>query len=159
MKKNFHLSWPHLVLSIIGLALSAYSWREHVIIKAGGESGCYVNELINCEKVLSSKYGELRGVPLGAYGLAFFIIVLLTSFSSEADFSPRRFALTQLLVSLVGIATASVLIYISKVVIGAYCPICMATHATTTLLFIFSLRAFFKAKRAENSVADAPRAV
>ncbi len=154
MKKKFHLSWPHLILGIIGLALSAYSWREHNIIKAGGESGCSVSETINCEKVLSSKYGELFGVPLGVYGMVFFAVVLLTSFSTEAEFSPRRFALTQVIVSLAGIATATVLVYISKVIIGAFCPICMATHATTTLLFIFSIIAFFKAKKPSNGVEN-----
>ena len=112
--KNLHLSWPHLALGAIGLALSAYAWHEHLVIKAGNESGCYVSETINCESVLSSKYAELFGVPLGVYGMVFFALVLLTSFSTEAEFSPRRFALTQLVVSLAGIATASVLVYISK---------------------------------------------
>ena len=157
--KNLHLSWPHLALGAIGLALSAYAWHEHLVIKAGNESGCYVSETINCESVLSSKYAELVGIPLGVFGMVYFAVVLMTAISTEADFSPRRFALTQLAVSLVGIATATVLIYISKVIIGAFCPICMATHATTSLLFLFSLRACFRARKLEKGMAAAQNAL
>lgn len=152
--KTLHLSWPHLLLGAAGMALSVYSWHIHRVIKAGGESGCGLSESLNCDKVLSSPYGEFFGIPLGVYGMMFFAIVLLTAVSTEANISWCQFRLTQLAIATAGILTSLGLLYISKVILQAYCPICLGIHTTTTLLFLTSLFQWRKAVRRETS--DAP---
>jgi uncharacterized membrane protein len=141
-------SWPHLVLGLIGFAISAYSLHVHSLIKRGEESGCGISNTINCDKVLASRYGEFLSIPLGVWGMVFFVIVILTAVPSKGSTATRRqTAGWQLGVASAGFVTSVVLTYISKVQIGAFCPICMATHATTLLLFLVSLRSYFKARQ------------
>jgi uncharacterized membrane protein len=134
--KTWHFSWPHIVLSVIGLWLSFDAWQAHMRAKDGGDVGCGVG---TCDKVLTSQYAEFFGIPLGIYGMVYFAVVLLTAISSEANFSWRRFRLTQLALATVGILSSLALTYISKVVLDTLCKICLRVHATTTALFIISL--------------------
>ncbi|HEY0073992.1 MAG TPA: vitamin K epoxide reductase family protein [Abditibacteriaceae bacterium] len=135
----WHFSWPHIALSFVGLWLSYDAWQAHQRVKSGEDSGCEVTATINCDKVLTSQYAEVFGIPLGIYGLVYFLVVLLTSVSSEANFSWRRFRLTQFAVASVGILSSLALTYISKVLLDTFCKICLRVHATTTALFIVSL--------------------
>jgi uncharacterized membrane protein len=141
------ISWPHLILGNIGLALSAYSLYVHGLIKKGEDSGCGFSNTINCDKVLASRYGEFLSIPLGVWGMVFFVIVILTAVTSKGSTTTvKQTAGWQLAVAAAGFITSVALIYISKVLIGAFCPICMATHATTTLLFLASLYTYSKAQ-------------
>lgn len=137
--KTWHFSWPHIALSFVGLWLSFDAWQAHQRIKSGGDSGCGITATINCDKVLTSQYAEFFGIPLGIYGMIYFAVVLLTAVSSEANFSWRRFRLTQLGLATIGILSSLALTYISKVVLDTFCTICLRVHATTTALFVVSL--------------------
>jgi uncharacterized membrane protein len=141
------LSWPHILLSLVGAYLSYDAIRAHALVKAGQDSGCGVTETINCDKVLASEYAEIFGIPLGVYGLVYFAVVALTAISTEADFSPRRWRLIQLALAAAGICSSLALTYISKVVIGSYCSICLKVHATTTTLFLLSLFLWWRARK------------
>jgi uncharacterized membrane protein len=121
------------------LWLSFDAWQAHKLVKSGEDSGCEVTATINCDKVLNSQYAEVFGIPLGIYGLFYFAVVLLTAISSEANFSWRRFRLTQFALASVGILSSLALTYISKVLLDTFCKICLRVHATTTALFIVSL--------------------
>jgi uncharacterized membrane protein len=104
----------------------------------------------------SEKYGTLFGLPWGAWGALFFVIVLLLSVNSTTSTqTPRQIAVWQLGAATIGILTSIGLTYISKAIIGAWCPVCMATHVVTFLLFIVSLAGYLKARRGET----APNAV
>lgn len=141
-------SWPHIVLSLIGGALSAHAWREHLVIKAGQDpSGCTVTATIDCSSVLGSKYAVLFGMPLGAFGLLYFAFVLLTAISNDVNFSWRAFRLQQLAVAAVGFVTSIALTYISHVLIGKWCLICLRVHAVTTALFLISAWCYWQARR------------
>lgn len=141
------LSWPHVVLSVLGMVISLYAWRLHAVIKAGGDSGCGINDTINCDKVLASQYGALFGIPLGAYGLAYFVIVLLVSITTNPQVSLRQETLMRLLVCGAGMLGTVGLSYISYIVLKAACPVCMATHAVVLASFLVALWQFFKARR------------
>jgi uncharacterized membrane protein len=66
---------------------------------------------------------------VGCWGAFFFVIVLLLSVNSAASTqTPRQIAAWQLGAATVGILTSIGLTYISKAIIGAWCPVCMATH-------------------------------
>jgi len=150
------MSWPHLVLGALGFAISFGSLVVHNRLKAGQATGCDFSETINCESVLSSQYGTLFHVPWGVWGMAFFVVVLLGASAKEANVADRaRTAAWRLAVASGGIATSIALTYVSKVLIGAFCPICIATHAATVSLFVVSLIAFLKARKARNNLPPA----
>ncbi len=129
--------WPHVWLGLAGLGISLFSVHEHNIVKAGG-SACAYTETISCDKVLSSAWAAPLGIPLGLFGAFFFGLIILTAISTSPQPKPRPEALTRLLLASVGICGSLGLLYISKVLIGAWCPICMATHTVVLLNFGFA---------------------
>lgn len=148
------VSWPHLVLGLIGFGIAAYSLVVKQRLAAGEDSGCGISASINCDNVIGHRiYGEFLHIPWGVWGMAFFVIVLLTAVNringegQSRAAALRQAALWQLAVATAGILTSVALTYISKAIIGAWCPVCMATHAVTTLLFAVSLVSWFKSRR------------
>lgn len=158
--KSLNISWPQFILGLIGLGISLYSIVVKQRIEAGADTGCGFSESINCDVVIGSeKYGAFLGLPWGAWGAFFFVIVLLLSVNSATSTqTPRQIATWQLGAATVGILTSIGLTYISKAIIGAWCPVCMATHAVTFLLFIVSLVSFLKARRRETTASDVQQA-
>jgi uncharacterized membrane protein len=142
------ISWPHLVLAALGLAVSAYAVVVKNRIAAGSDSGCGISESINCDAVIGSvKWGSFLGIPWGVWGMVFFVIVALTAVSSTQNM--RQFVTQQFAVATVGFLFALGLLYISKVVIGAWCPVCLATHAVLFTLFGVSLYKFLRLSKAD----------
>lgn len=129
------------------MAISLYAWRLHAVIKAGGDSGCGISDTINCDKVLASPYGALFGIPLGAYGLAYFVIVLLVSVTTNPQVTLRQETLMRFLVCSAGMLGTLGLSYISYIVLKAACPVCMATHAVVLISFLVALWQLFKVRR------------
>lgn len=141
--------WPNVVLGLIGIGTSSWAVHVHRLAKAGEDTGCGITDTISCDKVLASRWAELFGIPLGFYGLMFFAIVIVAAIATKTTkATPRQFALQNLGIAAVGFASSLALIFISLVWIKVACPVCLSTHTTTTLLFIFSLVAYFRALRA-----------
>jgi uncharacterized membrane protein len=68
------------VSCFIGTCLSLYSLYHHKLVKlAEGATGaaCNISSTVNCDAVASSAYSEIAGIPLGAFGLGFFIPLML----------------------------------------------------------------------------------
>jgi uncharacterized membrane protein len=145
--KSWHFSWPHIVLAFVGLFFSYQAWQAHLAVARGEESTCGVTQTINCDKVLSSQYAEIFGIPVGVLGMVYFAVVLLTAISNEANFSWPRFRLVQLLVSCAGIASSIGFTYISRVILQTLCLICLRVHSTTTALFVVSLVLWLMARK------------
>lgn len=147
--KNFktRISWPHVILSLLGMGISLYAWQLHAVIKAGGDSGCGISDTINCDKVLASQYGALFGIPLGAYGLAYFVVVLLFSITTNPKVTLWQETLMRFLVCSAGMLGTLGLSYISYIVLKAACPVCMATHAVVLVSFVVALWQLVKARQ------------
>lgn len=136
-----------MYLGALGFAISLYAFRLHAIIKGGGESGCGFTETINCDKVLASQYGAFFGLPLGAYGMAYFVLVILTAVTTNPKISRRQETSQRLVVAGAGLIGAGVLAYISYGILKAACPVCMATHATILAIFAVALWQFLNVRK------------
>jgi uncharacterized membrane protein len=142
--------WPNVILGSLGLLTSGYAVYVHNLAKSGKDTGCGFTETISCDKVLTSKWGEFFGIPLGFYGLVFFAVIIIAAIATrETKATPRQFALLNLGLAAIGFCSSLVLLYISLALIKAACPVCLATHTTTTLLFIASLLQYVKSRRFE----------
>lgn len=130
--------WPAavgLALCSLGFAVAAYLTYEHytsstsLTCPAGGGA-------VNCLKVTTSIYSKIHGVPVAVLGLVFFAVmaVLQTPQAWRSDRWALRVA--RVLWSLVGVATALVLIYDELFRIDAICLWCTSVHGLTLLLFI-----------------------
>ena len=144
-----------MYLGALGFAISLYAFRLHAIIKSGGESGCGFTETINCDKVLASQYGAFFGLPLGAYGMAYFVLVILTAVTTNPKTSLHQETTQRLIVASAGLIGAGVLSYISYGILKAACPVCMATHATIMAIFVIALWQFLKVRKEDLQFKDA----
>ncbi len=140
---SLRIAWPHIVLGVIGLAISFYAVHLHNLVKAGG-SACGVSETISCDKVLASYWGAPLGIPLGYFGALYFALIIVTAISTVPLDTPRRaIALPRLLLAGAGLLGSMALTGISIALIHAVCPVCLATHATVLVNFLFALWAYF----------------
>ncbi len=144
--KGTRIFWPHIVLGLIGLALSFYAVYAHIQVEAGQATGCSINDTISCDDVIGSKYGKFAGIPLGYFGAAFWIIVIISGISSAAT-SLKNARLQALGVAAVGLVTSVGLAYIAHFVLGKICPICSATHGAALFNFVYAVVAWFKMPR------------
>ncbi|HUF03286.1 MAG TPA: vitamin K epoxide reductase family protein [Aridibacter sp.] len=125
------------VASLAGLADSAYLTAKHY---SGNEVPCSL--ITGCEKVLTSSYAEIFGVPTALYGalayFAAFSLALLVFYGNQ-----RLWNIFGALVSVMAVFTLW-LIYLQAFVIEAFCQFCLLSALTTlTLLAIFIASRFF----------------
>jgi protein-disulfide isomerase/uncharacterized membrane protein len=135
------------LLSLAGVIVSALTIYEHVLIQMSAQTGltlesgfCKIGATFNCKKVIGSHWSYLFGIPLGYFGIAFYLLILglaVTAFEERfmALFSS---ASTLLLVTLSGVIASVLLFYISSVEIGALCPLCLTTYGINILLLFAS---------------------
>lgn len=153
LESALRISWPHLYLGMIGFALSLYSFRLHVKIKPLMHqievSGvCPFEDLgFDCAGVMGSKYGELFGIPLGIYGMVFFVIVIITGVTTNAKTSEVEASLWRLLATTVGFLGSVALLYISHFILHKMCSVCLGIHITNLLLFAASVYGYLRARK------------
>lgn len=98
-----------------------------------------------CEMVLTSRYAEIGGIPLAAFGAAAYFVAfslaLLTAFGDR-----RMWRLFGLLVT--SMAAFSIwLLYLQAFRIHAFCQFCLLSAGTSLILFlIFAISLFLKGR-------------
>ncbi len=148
--KSVRVFWPHIVLGLIGLALSFYAVYAHVQIEAGQATGCSINDTISCDDVIGSEYGKFAGIPLGYFGAVFWVIVIISGISSAAT-SLKSARLQALGVAAVGLVTSIALAYIAEFILHKICPICSGTHLTALFNFVYATWAWCKMPKAKTT--------
>ena len=128
-----------MILCLTGVLLSAVSLYEYVLISSGLSTGgtfCRIGQLFDCAPGILSPWSAFLGIPLGAYGLAFYLGLLLFGIlaRSEALVEPRIFADVSLVAALSAGILSVFLFFVSQLVVGALCPICMAMYAVNFAL-------------------------
>jgi uncharacterized membrane protein len=114
-------------LAIAGLAVAAYlTWVHYEDLEpicAGGGGGC--------EKVQSSEYAELAGVPVAVLGLAGYALILASlAVPGEAG------RLAGALLALVGFGFSAYLTWLELFEIDAICQWCVASAVVMTALAV-----------------------
>jgi uncharacterized membrane protein len=118
------------VLALVGVGIAGYlTWVHYAGLQpfcVGGGGGC--------ERVQSSRWAELAGVPVAVLGLAGYVLVL-ASLALPEDLG--RFAAA--LLSLVGTGFSAWLTYVELAKIDALCQWCVASAVVMLLLAGVSL--------------------
>lgn len=127
MKKNFNLIIA--VLSILGLIVSIYLTYLHF----AGSQAAFCSEGSDCDLVRQSSYSSLLGIPVAAYGVLGYVVLLVFSLMSI----PRNIRwLVLYAVSLSGFVFSVYLTYLELFVIKAICPYCIVSAVIMTIIFI-----------------------
>jgi protein-disulfide isomerase/uncharacterized membrane protein len=106
-------------------------------------SYCAVSEAVNCETVAASEYSLLFGLPLAVWGFLFYAAVggmaIWGLRRRETEPTTWPFGLlfwASLLASVYGV----VLFYVSKVIIGSVCIVCIGSYGVSfALLFVSAM--------------------
>ncbi len=117
--------------------------RLHVRAHAGETSFCSISETVNCDKVATSRYSVVLGIPVAVWGAAGYALAAALAGWGLARKRPRTSFPAGLLfgVAAVAVAASIALAVVSKVLIGAWCLLCMASWALSAALLVAALRA------------------
>jgi len=139
---NQKIIWLIVILSILGIFDTAYLTAERYL-----NSPVYCLVGGNCDKVLSSPYAVIYGIPLALFGLLFYFSVLIFAmiFQFSETASRRRFIL-RLLFALTCLALifSGWLVYLQLFVIKAICVYCVLSAINITALFLVSIYFLFR---------------
>ncbi|APJ04258.1 vitamin K epoxide reductase family protein [Silvanigrella aquatica] len=141
-----------IILGIAGFFVSLYALAIHLQLSTkGGAQICDFNSTVNCSNVIGSSYGSFAAIPLGAYGMTYFAIILSASFMPKlAKVSRKWLAFWEMIIALVGFVVVGILIYISYNILKMICPTCSIIHGIVTLYTIQKIVQFFKSKNEPN---------
>ena len=128
-----------LALTVVGIGISAYLTYIHY---EGLKPVCGLGA--DCEKVQTSSYAELLGVPVALLGLIGYL-VLLGSLFVEGENALMAGAV----VSLVGFGFSMYLTYRELFTIDAICLWCVGSAIVLTLLSVITVTRFLRAQPVE----------
>jgi uncharacterized membrane protein len=126
------------VLALVGIGIAGYlTWVHYAGLSpvcVGGSGGC--------ERVQSSRWAELAGVPVAVLGLGGYAAIL-ASLALPEDTG----ATVAAFLSLVGLGFSAWLTYVEIAKIDAICQWCVASAAVMTALALVSIARLLAAAR------------
>lgn len=118
------------LLAVVGLGCAVY--LTYTKLASGGQ--CLVS---GCSVVQTSRWSELLGLPVTAFGVAGYVaILLLLSLRGETA------RLLLVVVSGVGFLFSMYMMYRAYITLDAFCPFCTGSAAAMTLIFLVSVARF-----------------
>lgn len=124
-------------LALVGVFVATYL----TLYKIGviGELTCTIR---GCETVNSSRWATFMGLPVAAWGVAFYVATFLvaTIGTTAAYEEEKNFSQALALMSGIGVAFSAWLTYLEFFVIHAVCMWCVISALIVTSIFILSLR-------------------
>lgn len=132
-----------LALSVAGIAVALWLARLHVRAHAGFTSACAINETLNCDRVATSGYAVVLGLPVAIWGVLGFATAAALAAMGLARRRPHPTWPAGLLVVVAGIAVAAsiALAIVSEVLIGSFCIVCATSWTITVALLVAAWRA------------------
>ena len=134
MHKNF-LIGGLLVLSFLGIA---DSWYLSYKALTGGALACTIKGLEGCNVVAQSAYSHLFGIPLGVYGVVFYVAMFILA--ALVLIVPIRFAHDALAgLGIMGFIASIFFILIQEFLIKALCIYCLGSAVISFLACILAI--------------------
>jgi len=147
---RFNARYLLMLIPVAGIAVSIWAAITNVaVMSQTGKIACDVSDLLSCSKVIGSAYGSLFNVPLGYWGISFWLCVLgLYLLPLFYDAGKKTIALARLVFGGTGLIVALTLASISIFKLHTFCIICETLQILCILFFIFTLLDFIKLKNA-----------
>ncbi len=119
-----------LILATIGFVDAAYLTVNHYL---GTPLPCSI--VNGCEKVTTSVYSVVLGVPLPLIGAVYYLALLVLSVAF-LDAEKKELIAAMLGISGLGFLASLFLVYLQIFVLRSLCPYCLVSAADSTLIFI-----------------------
>jgi protein-disulfide isomerase len=123
-----------MIVALLGIGASIYSTVHHLEVHRLGktDAACNINDKFSCDEVALSDYSEVFTIPLGVYGLGFFVAqLLLLAIAFKGGKTAREHAQAYAAMAAIGVLVSLALAGISIGKLGAYCVTCMGVYALT----------------------------
>lgn len=132
-----------LALGLAGVVLSVVLARIHGQAHAGIASFCAISDVVNCDKVATSRYSVLLGLPVAVWGVLGYGLAAALAASGLSARRPGPGWPSGLLFLFGAAATAAsaALALVSEFLIGAWCLLCMGSWALAVALLAAAWRA------------------
>ena len=121
--------------AVLGLLVSIYMTiykltnNESMCIGSGG-----------CSIVNASGYSEVNGIPVAAIGVFGYLSILtFLVLENRPGFFQENGSMVLFGVTLIGFLFTVWLIYVEVALIKAYCPFCITSQITMTIIFILTV--------------------
>jgi uncharacterized membrane protein len=126
-----------LLIGLVGVGISIYLTTVHY---ARVPLACTSSGVVNCERVLSSSYSSVAGVPLAVGGIAWFgTLALLALPALLWEREPAWLQPAQVLWSLAGLATVLYLVGVEVLGLGVLCLWCTVLHVLIVASLLLSV--------------------
>lgn len=122
--------WSALGVCLLGTAAAVYLTYEH--FSSSTSFACPETKAINCQKVTTSQWSHIGGMPVAVLGLIFFATMLVLC--SPWLWRNRRLDGLRVATAGVGVLTALYLIYIELFQVDAICLWCTLVHVCSLAL-------------------------
>jgi uncharacterized membrane protein len=127
-----------IALSILGLLVATYMTifkftnSELQAAMCVGSHGCIA--------VNGSAYSSIRGIPVAVLGvLGYLSILVLFYLEGKPGFFQTNGIMLQFAVTLTGFLFTVWLVYVEVALIKAYCPFCITSQISMTIIFILTV--------------------
>jgi uncharacterized membrane protein len=126
-----------VVMSVFGLAAALEVFATYYYLRQT-PPGCTPGGFFDCDKVLGSTYGQVFGIPLELFAVAYFVVnlalVYLIAFGSEGVF--RRAIRALFGWRFLGLLLVPYLLIIELFILHAVCIYCTMMHVAIVADFI-----------------------
>lgn len=132
-----------IVLATFGLAIGATIAVEHSKLAGspGYTSFCNINEVVNCELVLTSEYAYFAGLPVAWWALlayACFAVGAYVAMSARRATRRRQAAVAVFALAVFSLAYSAYLAYLALFVLQAICLLCSGLYLVSAGLIVSS---------------------
>lgn len=128
-----------IALALIGFGDSAFLLAKRIV---GAPIPCILG-FTGCDEVAKSEYSVLFGIPLAAYGVAFYLTIGILGLL-YADTKKFLFAKLILGATALGFLMSAYFIYVQGFIIKAFCVYCVISAIISTALFALSVTMYRK---------------
>jgi len=127
--------WVYLfvVISILGFLDATFLAVKHI---SGGVIPCTITA--GCEKVTTSSYATVAGIPVALLGALYYFSIFFLSLVYLSSGKPILFKLFTRS-SIIGVVASFWFVYVQLFILHALCIYCLFSAATSTALFILAL--------------------
>lgn len=122
------------VLALTGALVALY-----LTLYKLGVIGQLVCQVGSCERVNSSRWATFLGLPVAAWGVGAYLLILALALAGLQGLSSRPIAWALTLLSGWGVLFSAWLTYLELFVIHAVCMWCVISATLVTLIFITSV--------------------
>lgn len=126
-----------MFLAFVGMSISVVLLGIHIENKNDIQKDrfCNINEQFSCDTVDNSPYSEILTIPVSFIGTLGYFSIFITCFLA---LNRKRYAKAIFYMASIGVLFSIYLTIIEAIKIKSFCPYCLMSFATISLIGLFS---------------------